>query len=192
VTGVDHTVFRWFVDSRTPFLTHVARVVMDVGNSNRVLALAGLLLVAVLLVVRQWVAALAVAAAPVGALAVTLVVKHAVGRARPPARLALVAAGGYSMPSAVGAITMAVALAMVLGVDWGSDRRRLLGGVVLGVAVLVAGWAVVYLGAHWPTDVLVGWVVGAASAVVAARLARELLARAPEPFRVVPPTPGGG
>ena len=50
----------------------------------------------------------------------------------------------------------------------GAPRRVL--GVALTVAALIVlgvGWSRVYLGVHWPSDVLGGWLLGATMLLVA-------------------------
>jgi undecaprenyl-diphosphatase len=69
---------------------------------------------------------------------------------------------GHAMLSAVTYLTIGVLLARV------SPRRRLK-AYVISVAVLLTllvGSSRVYLGVHWPTDVLGGWCVGAAWAML--------------------------
>jgi undecaprenyl-diphosphatase len=69
---------------------------------------------------------------------------------------------GHAMLSAVTYLTLGVLLARL------SPRRRVKAYVV-GVAValtLLVGCSRVYLGVHWPTDVLAGWCVGAAWALL--------------------------
>ncbi len=58
-------------------------------------------------------------------------------------------------------------LAVILGA--GEPRRdiRTLFFACAVVLVLAIGVSRVYLGVHWPTDVLAGWVLGAAIALVA-------------------------
>ena len=64
---------------------------------------------------------------------------------------------GYSMTSGHAAVSMAVAVAiMFFSKKWG--------GVAIGVSVLV-GLSRLGLCVHYPTDVLLGWVVGVAFAI---------------------------
>jgi undecaprenyl-diphosphatase len=80
---------------------------------------------------------------------------------------------GHAMMSAVTFLTVGVLLART------SPRRRLK-VYIAGVAVLLTllvGFSRVFLGVHWPTDVLAGWSVGAAWAVLCWLVARMLQRR---------------
>jgi membrane-associated phospholipid phosphatase len=88
-------------------------------------------------------------------------------RSRPPASLQLVPEGGYGFPSshAVAAVAVGAAVWYVFslrpqesrGGSWLAKAR--IGLAVIVVALLV-GLGRVYMGAHYPSDVLAGWALG--------------------------------
>lgn len=102
-----------------------------------------------------------------GSLVVTLI-KALVGRARPDLIDRLMAEASHSFPSghaansAIVYLTLATLLFPVM-----PDRR--LRAFVIAVALLLTfmvGVSRVYLGVHWPSDVLAGWTFGASWAVL--------------------------
>ena len=134
---------------------------MSAGSSAPVLGALALLALIFVAVRHRWTTAVVVATAAITAVLVTSILKSLIGRERPPASLSLVHAGGFSMPSTDGALTSAAALALLLATTWSTRYARRAAAAGLGVAVVLIGVVLVYLGAHWPTDVLAGWVVGA-------------------------------
>lgn len=77
---------------------------------------------------------------------------------------------GHSMMSAVTYLTLGALLARVL------PRRRLRAYVLILAALIsvAVGASRVYLGVHWPTDVLAGWTAGAFWALLCSTVARRL------------------
>jgi len=158
--NLDLRLMEWVAHHRSSAATDVAWVLMAC-SSHRVL---GLTMVAVFLIgiaVGQngaiWVS---IAAGGTGSVVATAL-KTLVDRPRPPADLSLVVTGTSSMPSTVAALTAGTAVALLIAPHWPSPAVRRAAAVVLTFIVLLVGWALVYLGAHWPSDVLAGWALGA-------------------------------
>ena len=113
---------------------------------------------------------LAVAVLPIfavawaGELAMVNLVKHAVGRPRPPRVLWLVTAHGASFPSGHAAnATLVYAAAMVVAYlfarrRWVRATTVTLAGLA-GLAIVAVGYSRVELGVHWASDVLAGYLV---------------------------------
>jgi undecaprenyl-diphosphatase len=106
------------------------------------------------------------------------VVKLVVERPRPDANLT--EAGGFSFPSGHSAMSMAVygclAFALARACRGFPRVACALAGATLVVAI---GLSRIYLGVHYPSDVLAGWITGAAIVIATWLLGSRLLAREP-------------
>ena len=162
MTKLDSAVTHWVLAHRTPWLTQVMRVVTTFGGSA---VLVPVIVVVGLLLRRRrgtWAPLGFLVAAYVGALLAYNVGKRLVGRRRPPLATWLVGASGYALPSGHATQSAAVyaALAVVLIPPGWTARRKAAARIAVGAGVALIGASRVYLGVHWASDVLAGWVVG--------------------------------
>jgi membrane-associated phospholipid phosphatase len=111
-----------------------------------------------------WQPALAAAATLGGIQLIDIAAKALVARPRPPLTLAVpgVSASGFAFPS--GHTSQSTAIYGLIVVLLWRHYRKPAGRVaiaVLGVAaILSVGWARLYLGVHWFSDVLAAWLLG--------------------------------
>ena len=143
-----------------------ARDVTSLGGIP-VLTLVSLIVAGYLLIDRRYSAALLVVVSVGGGMLLNAGLKAGFDRPRPDLVAHAVEVhtlsfpSGHAMLSAVTYLTLGALLAR-------TPTRRRQSVYVLAVAVLLTlliGVSRVYLGVHWPTDVLAGWCVGAAWAM---------------------------
>ena len=152
-------------DPATPlgpaWIQEAARDVTALG-STALLSIVTVAAVAYLLLIRRSSSALLVFAAVVGGQALSTILKEAFSRPRPDlvahvASLSPSFPSGHAMLSAVTYLTIGALLASVH--DSWQLKAFFLGLAIF--ATLAVGLTRVYLGAHYPTDVLAGWCLGA-------------------------------
>jgi len=141
-----------------------------------VLALVTLFAVGYLLVLKRWGAALLLLAATLGGTALSEGLKVGYNRPRPDLVAHIVETTSMSFPSGHAMLSAVTYLTLGALIARTQERRRLR-GYVLGAAILltlIIGASRVYLGVHWPTDVLAGWCLGAAWALACWAIATRL------------------
>jgi undecaprenyl-diphosphatase len=132
-----------------------------------VLTLVTLFAVGYFLVLKRWRNALLLLAATLGGTAISEGLKIGFNRPRPDLVAHIVEATSMSFPSGHAMLSAVTYLTLGALIARTQEKRRLR-SYVLGAAILltlIIGASRVYLGVHWPTDVLAGWCLGAAWAL---------------------------
>lgn len=161
ISGEDRPTLAWMIAHRSSGATELFRGVADVGGSGAMTGLA-LVVAAVLWFRRHRHEAVVLAVAVVGADVLVEVLKQVYRRPRPPIETRLAVETAYSLPSGH-ALASIVVLGMLAALAVMVPRRRAVGVTAVLAAVVVTGLiglSRLYLGVHWFTDVLDGWLVG--------------------------------
>jgi membrane-associated phospholipid phosphatase len=179
-TGWDEVLHAAGLHHRTAALTTVT-VAVSVTSEYIAYVLAAVGTMLVLRPRRPWwfglAAGLVLLAAEQG---VRVAIAALIGRDRPPKADWEMHAAGFSMPSGHTATATCAAALLSLGLAYGVRAAwRYAVMAVLALWVVLEGVGRAYLGVHWPTDVVAGWLLGALFTVLAA----ALLARMRRPRR---------
>jgi undecaprenyl-diphosphatase len=171
--SLEHNAMREVAAQRTAALADVARVVTWAGSAFLLVPLA---LIACVALLRAGLRreALAVALSLGGAMLISDCVKLLVSRPRPPVEH-LQAVTGSSFPSghATQASAFWLSLVFVLPAAGASAKlTRVAAGVAL-VIVLAVATSRVYLGVHYPGDVVAGMLLGSGWAAYVSRCLQE-------------------
>ncbi|MDT0270130.1 phosphatase PAP2 family protein [Streptomyces sp. DSM 44915] len=177
--AVDRAAHDWALAHRSPGWADVLTVVSDTGTRTPAVLVA---MVAGALVARNiwWWGAVAGAAALLLAQLLRYGLVRAIDRPRPPESDWVIHVNNPSLPSGHATTTALVAIALANAL-WPHCRRPLTRALAVGLPALWAltvGFSRVYLGVHWVSDVLAGWLLATAVSCVFLPLLARALRRA--------------
>lgn len=157
----DDPIREWVYSIRNPALTEVLKVITYMGNWQTIT-----LLCIVLLLFRKTRLRYGVPVSA-GAIFVTIfnrIIKLIFKRPRPEGSLHLIEEGGYSFTSGH-SITSMVVFGLLIYLVRKYVRNRKAANILtaaLAVPWIFIGLSRIYMGVHFPSDVLAGWALGAA------------------------------
>ena len=159
----DSPVAAWLVGHRTGWLTGFMQVVTTLGSGRVVVVL---LILATLVLTRKgyrWSTAVMLALVAGGTGVLVDSIKLLTTRTRPSIADLLTAAPGYAFPSGHSAMAAATygAIAYLLAGRLRRWGHRVSVWAVAVLVIMLVGFSRLYLGAHWLTDVLGGFALGA-------------------------------
>lgn len=172
ITAVDQPTVAWLAGHRHPVQTLIMRALSIIGSPVAAAAVALVICTLVAWRIRNWLPVVVAALGMAGYGLMSTAVKLVVHRQRPPLPYSVVAAHGYSFPSghAMGIATSALISAWALD-HWmiRSVPARVATWTAAIVIIAGVGFSRVYLGVHYPSDVIAGWALGIiwASVVIA-------------------------
>lgn len=152
-------------------LDDIMPVVTRLGGTFGVYAIVAIVVIAAVLA-RRTPTVIVVVAGVWSAKLVNYVLKHVFERDRPQLWDTVVTERSPAFPSGHSAGAAAVACAAVL-MTWNTRWRYPVLAAAVTYALLI-GFSRMYLGVHYPSDVLVGWAVGAGWMALVWRLTRRM------------------
>lgn len=165
VSGLDRPVLNQVLTWRNPSLDAALTGFTHLGGPLGMTIIASLVTAAMTWRWRRRTPLVIMVLGVAGALALTVVGKNVFNRARPPIVDAVPPyESSPSFPSghALNSTVIAGLVAYLIGQHLLTRLARVLAGVVAGIWAVAMGLSRVFLGHHWLTDVMFGWLVGLA------------------------------
>ena len=128
-----------------------------------------LLLIALYAFKKQWRSAAMIALSIGGAGVLNFGLKLLFERSRPELWTHLVTESSYSFPSGHAMLSSALALALV-SIFWGT-KYRVAVAIVAALYIAMIGFTRLYLGVHYPSDIIAGWCASFAWVIIVTGIA---------------------
>ncbi len=169
LSGLDRAILLAVAKARTPWLTVMAVDLTALGSVTLVVLISTVAL-CVLLLLKDRMGALQLVAASLGAGILTSAVKNFIDRPRPEVVTQLIQVSGFSYPSghslAAASLYLTVAILVCRHLQKIGHQIAIL--MMTAAIILLVGTSRIYLGVHYPSDVVSGILLGTAWALLLA------------------------
>lgn len=180
---IDQNVLKFFMQNRTEWLS-VFMVSITYAGSYMLIGGTSLLSAASFYIHRHTEKIIPLFTIIGGSAATTYAIKHLFSRARPLTE-AFYLETGSSFPS--GHATFAMALyGFFIYITWKADEHHLKNPLIIFLAILIflVGLSRLYLGVHYLSDVLGGYLVGFIWILIGSAVSKSKLSRLPDALRL--------
>ncbi|MEE3718993.1 phosphatase PAP2 family protein [Tumidithrix elongata RA019] len=152
-------MLQWIHQFANPFLDMLMLLVTKLSNPEIAVPI-GLVTLVTLLIQQAHLEAWIVTIAGLGAIFLNKGLKPMFARLRPDLYPQLIQENSFSFPSghALGTVVLYGAIAYLLAKHY--PHYRIWIYLLAAILVMAVGLSRLYLGVHWPTDVLAGWAIG--------------------------------
>jgi membrane-associated phospholipid phosphatase len=174
----DDQILLWVGSHRNSLLNQAAVDLTSLGSSTVVFLLVAIFII-IFSLFKDWFAIIHLGVATIGAGFCASAFKHILERSRPHVIPPLVEAAGFSFPSghALVATALYVTFAILSSRHFSKVKQRATLYLLAIIVSLLVGLTRIYLGVHYPTDVISGMLLGGAWAFLVTALSLELVWR---------------
>ncbi len=159
--SLDHSIPNDLYKHSSPHLTAFMRLLTTIGSPTYVVVWC-LIMLGVLLMRKRWGEAIGILGSEIGGLLINQVAKAAFKRERPNWSWLFVHEKNYSFPSGhamLGMISFGT-IAFLLCRYYHNTIVRTIIITYFSLLIFGIGFSRIYLGAHFPSDILAGWIAG--------------------------------
>jgi undecaprenyl-diphosphatase len=156
----DIAVLEFFHKDTNPIIFSIMRFISFIGSGSFLFPVVGIAFIYTLIKKKLYLSKLLISSS-LGGWVLNYVLKLLFNRTR-PIDFFLIEQGGLSFPSGHSMVSMSLYLTfayLICKDDYFKDKKELIYGAAL-VDVLLMGISRVYLGVHWPTDIIGGYIMG--------------------------------
>jgi len=169
--ALDTVILDIIHSTQSPLFDGIFLFFTTAGNVEFILPITATI-IAILLYKKQRTNALIITFGVGGAAAANLILKELFHRDRPVFWQSLITETGYSFPSGHAMISAALIVCLV-ALLWGT-RWRFVAIVCGGAVIAMVGISRLYMGVHYPTDVVAGWSAGLIWALLVVMIVRDV------------------
>ncbi|MGN9164926.1 phosphatase PAP2 family protein [Tissierellaceae bacterium HCP3S3_D8] len=169
----DISILEFLHSGTSPIVFKIMKFISFIGSGKFLLPIIGVIVLYLIIKKKYYIAKLLLAGT-IGSYSVNFILKILFHRIR-PIEFFRVNQSGYSFPSGHSMVSMSMYLmiAYILTRDEDDLKKKRFLYVLSIILVLLMGFSRLYLGVHWPTDVIGGYIVGYIVYYISIRIIKE-------------------